>query len=90
MAAQSRGFVEVALAEGGASAAFAQFRQHDFKAGGFEHLDGGLADLRLVITHERVVPKYDLATEPAGAGFAFGKPFVKPLEREWRQRRVRG
>ena len=69
VASQSRGFVEVALAEGGPSATFSQFRQHDFKARGFEHLDGGHADVRFVIAHESVVPKDDPAAEFAGMRF---------------------
>ena len=86
VASQSRGFVEVALAEGGPSATFAQCRQHDFKARGFEHLDGGHADMRFVIAHERVVPKHDPAAKVAGRVLAFGKPMIKPLPRKLRQR----
>lgn len=52
---------EIALAEGGAAAAFAAFDERDVEAKGFEDFDGGDADVRFVVTDEGVVPEDDLA-----------------------------
>ena len=90
VASQLRGFVEIALAEGGPSATFALHRQHDFKARGFEHLDGGHADVSFVIAHERIVPKHDAAAIGRPERRAFGKPMIEPLQREIRQQSFGG
>ncbi len=58
---------------------FALGRKHDFKPGGFQHGDGGDADLRLVITRKRVVPKNDFPPVARAELGALGEPMIKTL-----------
>ena len=50
---------EVSLTECRSTAAAPAFYERHFKAECFQHFDRGNADVRLVITHESVVPKND-------------------------------
>jgi hypothetical protein len=52
---------EVALAEGGAAAAFAAFDERHVVTKSFKDFDGGDADVRFVVTDKGVVPKDDFA-----------------------------
>ena len=73
--------IEVSLAECGATAAAAVFYERDFESKRFEYFHRSNADVRLVITHEGVVPKDDLAALPkerrfVTAGAIWRSPFL--------------
>ena len=57
VSSETRGGLEIALAEGRPAAATPTLDECNFKAGGFQHGHGGLADVRLVVADEGVVPK---------------------------------
>src|SRR5262245_10303743 len=59
MPAESRGAVEVSLAERRPAAAFATRNERDFESCRFEHSHRCTANVRLVVPNERVVPKED-------------------------------
>src|SRR4051794_40663217 len=80
--------VEISLAECGPAAATAPVRKRDFEAERLKHFDGGDPDVRLVITHERVVPE-NHATAPSNRPLVFWKPVIEPPVRIRRQRAFR-
>ena len=56
--------IEVSLAERRATAAAAVFYERNFESERFEYFHRSHPDVRLVITHEGVVPKNDFAALP--------------------------
>jgi len=57
VSAQTRGFVEVALAKGRAAATASGARKQNFKTRRFQHGQCGPANVRFIIAHEGVVPE---------------------------------
>src|SRR4051812_49433765 len=99
MPAHVAGRIEISLAKGRTTAAFAPVRQRDVEAERFEHFDRCNPDVRLVIADERVVPQNDVAALPVAAvydrrlavsavidrRYMFLKPTVETLFRVMRQ-----
>ena len=90
MGAEFFRFVKITYAEGGAAAALAFGQQGDGKTGGFEHGDGGAADVRFVVAHKGVVPENHAATLGLGAVMMFGKPMIKTFAGKFSQRPLIG
>ena len=73
--------LEVSLAECRATAATAMFHERNFESERLQHFHGSDSDVRLVISHEGVVPKNDLAAVPkerrfVTAGAIWKSPFL--------------
>src|ERR1041385_2531051 len=77
--AELRGFIEISLTESRASAAFAAGRQIHLKPGGLENFHGGDTDLRIMITHKRIVPENDPAARRLLRARMTPEPFVETL-----------
>lgn len=84
--AELDGFIEISLAERGASATFASGRQSNFEACSFEDFHRGNADVRLMIANESVVPKNDTTACGAMGWLVTPKPFVEAMTGIARQR----
>src|SRR5436190_1406252 len=85
MTAQTRDFIEVALAERGAAAAPATSKQFDLKTGGFEDGYRGHSNLGFVIAHEGVVPQNHASAGRRVPALPLGEPAIKSLPGEVRQ-----
>src|SRR5438132_11912782 len=85
MISKTDDLVEISLAERRPPTTLAALCERDFKASSFQHLHGGDADVRFVITDEGVVPQNHATAKSVLRTGVARKPFVKSLLRVMRQ-----